>query len=186
MCILCIPHDNNRKISRQVFWGVLLLFNYIKSTQEKIEEKIKKMTKKQKFSQMLADNLAYYTANPSGKRCRTTGNCFYHGKTIGKKTKGCFVGALLPVKTRAKLDQYYPEGKSIEDIIGDICDEIVNIELPDYMMEYGFLFSKFQDLHDNDYNWTERGLSKIGKNNLREILDTFSDTLNKTPFRKFL
>jgi Ni,Fe-hydrogenase I cytochrome b subunit len=32
-------------VSRQVFWGILLLLNYIKGTQEEIEEKIENQNK---------------------------------------------------------------------------------------------------------------------------------------------
>ena len=32
-------------VSRQVFWGILLLLNYIKGTKEEIEEKIVKQNK---------------------------------------------------------------------------------------------------------------------------------------------
>ena len=64
---------------------------------------------KWKLSKKLADNLKYFTDNPE-KRCYDASGCFYSGKTIGKNTKGCFVGAFLPARLRLEIDEANPTG----------------------------------------------------------------------------
>ena len=64
-----------------------------------------------KLSEKLGKHLETYTSNPS-KRCYIEkvglgAVCKYSGQTLGIKTKGCFIGALLPSKDRIKIDKFF-------------------------------------------------------------------------------
>ena len=142
-----------------------------------------KMTK-QELSVLLADTLAYYVANPKGKRCEGKNGCMYSGISAGKKTKGCFIGSLMKPKDRKFIDDKYPHGQSV---YGIFCKDSEKHMLPTFITQDNLkMFEVFQGLHDGGYNWAEKGLSKKGKKRLEAILKDHKKHINRTPFQKFL
>lgn len=142
---------------------------------------MKKKLNKKELSKLLSDNLAYYVANPDGKRCINVNlECRYSGKSIGKNTMGCFVGRLLPSKMRLVIDNN-------ETTIS--VDSLVNTNkynLPKYMVDNPYMMKQFQILHDENSYWTSTGLSDFGKIELSNILKTYKDILDEKYFQKFL
>jgi len=146
------------------------------------------MTEKQKLSQKLADNLAFFIRDPS-KRCVLNESiyqvkCKYSGKTLGLKTPGCFIGRLIPsASIRLELDNLD---------IGDVTELIsaagtkIKGYIPKIILNNRLIMLRFQGLHDADSNWSDTGLSPKGKRELESILNRYDKKLNRTPFRKFL
>ena len=122
---------------------------------------------KQKLSIKIASAIEYYHKDVT-KRCTNEGgSCYYSGKTLGLKTKGCLIGQLLPTKTRELLDKDYKEK--------NVC--VINRDapqlLPQYIRDNIVLFRAFQGLHDGDWCWNEQGLSQEGKELLTSIIKDY-------------
>jgi len=137
------------------------------------------------ISKKLADNLAYFVNNTS-KRCKITNekngvdSCQYSGKTLGLKTKGCFVGAMLPAPLRISIDEKFPDGIDIQSVLGKKYEKI-----PAWMYKHPGLLGYFQCLHDIDTYWNkDSGLSNSGKDQLKHIISKYN--LNIKDFKKFL
>ena len=137
--------------------------------------------KTKNLSKKLAENLGYFVG--ADKRCRTDEGCFYSGKTINKDTKGCFIGALLPQKTRDWADNLnQSDGSSVDVLI--ILAESCDIKLPKIITENRILMGQFQELHDSCSNWSDNVLSSDGKRMLKGIIK--NNDLDREPFEKFL
>ena len=134
---------------------------------------------KKTLSEKLAENLEYFISKPR-RRCIKNGICKYHGKTLGIKTKGCFIGALLPVKSREILDIEHKD----EDIISILQYKTLNIKMPKIITQNPSLMRKFQQLHDDNFNWGKVGLSIYGENELKNIIENYN--LDKEPFNKLI
>ena len=135
---------------------------------------------KKSLSEKLAENLAYYTVNPYKRRCSSElGRCKYSGTSVGKMTKGCFVGSLMSAKDRIKADQNFSS-------VGNLIEgaESVGIKLPKIISENKGIMTAFQSLHDELDNWTPKGLSRTGKIMLKSIIEKHS--LEIQYFEKFL
>lgn len=133
------------------------------------------------LSEKLAKNLEYYTNDPT-KRCRKEGECKYLGETLGLKTKGCFVGSLLPYQTRKLVDEY---------IVGDVetlveREKELDYKLPKIITENVNLMGRFQNLHDMDQYWDEYGLTDEGKRYLQKRILYNYDELDEEDFLQFL
>lgn len=121
-------------------------------------------TKEQKLA-LLEDTILYYSKKVS-RRCTTKTDgikkCKYSGKTLGIKTKGCAIGRLLKSKLRDFLDiEYKDKSSTVSDVFED---------LPKSIKEYGESFlTMLQDLHDDDKNWSNEGLTGTGLKRYREI-----------------
>lgn len=135
---------------------------------------------KKSLSQKLADNLDYFVSNPKRRCFLGVYGCKYHGETLGIKTKGCFIGALLPVATRRMLDEN--KVTNIFNVI-EYCKEN-NIKLPKMITDNRNLMSYFQLLHDANHFWNENGLSNEGISELNFIINEYN--LDREPFEKFL
>lgn len=130
----------------------------------------------------IAETLTYFTDNLK-RRCVLDGKCRYHGETLGLKTKGCFIGALLPVKTRRQLDNVPAD--SIKGILD--CQEnghYGHIQIPKYIKDNIYLFQKLQEIHDENVFWDETGLSDRGVQLIETIISVFK--LHKKPFKHLL
>jgi hypothetical protein len=134
---------------------------------------------KKSLSQKLADNLAYYVADPAKRRCSDGKQCRYSGKTIGKKTVGCFVGRFMSAKDRIIADANIISLRSLIE-----KSKSLGIKLPKIIRENEPIIYSFQVLHDSADNWGERGLSRIGKYELKRIIETHS--LEEKFFDEFL
>lgn len=134
------------------------------------------------LSEKLADNLLYYTSNPK-RRCRNSDACKYHGKTLGIKTKGCFVGALLPAKTRAWADEVL---ENVSSCVGELIKvaEQHNVSIPNIVKDNTKMMQEFQSLHDFNDNWTDNGLSHLGVYKLAFMLRRYDSKLSPEPFMK--
>jgi hypothetical protein len=117
------------------------------------------------LSEKLAKNLKYFTSNPK-KRCSKDYNCKYSGKTLGIKTKGCFVGALMTPKQREWADINHIGGVYILIKRSKLFD----FKLPNIITENEKIMSDFQSLHDKTVNWDENGLNDNGLTTLKAII----------------
>jgi len=134
------------------------------------------------LSEQMADNLAYYVNDPK-KRCANDNDCYYSGKTINKKTQGCFVGRLLTPEDRLKADSGLESGSSgVSSLIANSGE--LGIKIPKVIKDNERLMNRFQKLHDCNEFWTETGLSDEGKTTLYMIIDDFG--LEEKFFEKFL
>lgn len=130
------------------------------------------------LSEKLAENLKYYTDNPK-KRCKKNGKCKYSGQSLRIKTKGCFVGKLMNPKDRKEADE-----RNINDVyhLIFIAPEF-GIKLPEIIKCNGRIMSHFQELHDDDDSWNNKGLSISGKARLKHIIK--ANNLDIKPFNQF-
>ena len=135
---------------------------------------------KKTLSEKLAENLEYFISKSSRRCISPNGLCKYHGKTLGIKTKGCFIGALLPAKTREILDIEHEN----EDIIDIIKFKKPTFKLPKMITQNQSLMRTFQELHDDNIYWDKRGLSTYGVNELKSIIRNYN--LDEEPFNKLL
>lgn len=120
---------------------------------------------KKTLSQKLADNLQHFTDNPNN-RCMNKDNCYYSGATIGREDiEGCFIGKLLKPEVRLEIDAM--GGMSLSCVIHGKGKDI---KLPVFITKNEDVLSEFQSLHDRSNNWTEKGLSKNGVNELDKII----------------
>ena len=87
-----------------------------------------------------------------------SGACHYY--PIHSNTKGCAIGRLLPrnnpiIKKRLN---------------GSVMFKEIKLYLPEWLLEMNLVFlNSLQSLHDNQTNWDENGLNKIGKQRVDEI-----------------
>ena len=132
------------------------------------------------LSQKIAKNLEYFTSNTK-KRCTNGNSCKYWGGTLDIKTKGCFVGALLPLATRKWADNLY--AMSVDSLISSARS--ADISLPRIITKNSKLMQDFQHLHDDEENWAKNGLTKFGHLKLKQIIQKFPE-LNKKDFAKCL
>jgi hypothetical protein len=138
-------------------------------------------TLQQRQEAFLLDGVTYYSADPVNRRCATKEQCFYTGKEAGKpQSEGCMIGRALPAKVAAALDEAYPFGNGIADIIeqGEVAipNKILALKIP--------FLDKAQKLHDCDGNWDKEGLTNIGKKYLAFIIKAHG--LNSDLFTKYL
>lgn len=145
------------------------------------------------LSQLIADNLSYFANGKENKRSVTivdgVDKCYYSGQTIGKPDiDGCFIGRLLPIEDRIKLDTKFPEGNCISKLCKDdkYSAKHADVIIPQYIKDNVRLFSNLQSLHDYTNFWTldKTKLSQEGIEKLIYIIDEYS--LDKKLFEKFL
>lgn len=130
--------------------------------------------------QILLDALEYYTVDPVNRRCTDGGACYYSAKTINKETtsEGCLIGRLLSPELAESIDAKYT--KSIDVIFSN-----GDFELPDFINAGNAEFlAACQTLHDISSNWSDAGLSNIGKTEVRKIIYNYK--LDASKFAKFL
>lgn len=87
----------------------------------------------------------------------------------GERKYGCAVGRLLPTEIQQKCDSFYciDEGSSVSN---------ANIlkRLPEDILALGKKFLEaLQGLHDDEDNWTEKGMSKYGYMRIEEMKRIF-------------
>lgn len=111
---------------------------------------MKKANLQELMLQVLTETVAFYGENPSEKRSKNDGHCYY----LSASGKRCAMGRLLDERyTRADLSEF--EGKDSSCI-------------PSYMIkkEYKELSTDFlvelQILHDSNKNWNSSEISEIG------------------------
>lgn len=95
-------------------------------------------------------------------RCEVDGICKYH--IDGKM--GCAIGRkVTDLELKKKFDTYTNTGVDNKDIFN---------ALPQELKELGQSFlSHMQDLHDDDFNWDVKGLTKSGQKSVQRIKDVF-------------
>ena len=135
----------------------------------------------EKLSIKLAKNLEYYVNDPNKRCVNRSGECTYSGKMLGLKTKGCFVGSLMPAKTRLSIDKNIGLG-GVDTVIQK--SDVFGIKIPKFIKDHSNVMTSFQSLHDNSFYWEDGGLSKLGVSILKVIINKHS--LNEDPFKKFL
>lgn len=144
----------------------------------------------QTTSQILADNLRYYT-NDVSKRCVESGTCLYWGKTLDLDTDGCFVGRLMTPEQRQKVDEFNGRVMRGGSHFATVMEDEFLIfghenEFSDLLRKNVKLMMRFQYLHDNREFWNdEKGLSVLGQFELKKIIRDYS-ILDKKDFAEFL
>jgi len=90
--------------------------------------------------------------------CMKDGACHYYPNH--SNTKGCAIGRLLPRNNpiiKKKLN-------------GSVMFKEIKLHLPEWLLEMDLVFlHNLQSIHDNQTNWDENGLSKLGKKRVDEI-----------------
>ena len=135
------------------------------------------------LSKKLAENLAYFTKDVSKRCIDDRHNCRYSGKSLGIKTKGCFVGALLPQKLRLQLDRYGNNG--VNDIVDLAFESEGELVLPKIITENKGIMTGFQKIHDDNSLWNSSGLNENGVKLLIALVNKFDD-LDMEDFKEFL
>ena len=123
--------------------------------------------------QLLNETIAYYSENPTERRCvAKSGGCFYSPKSAGKpNSEGCAIGRLLSPNKKEQLDN--------EDSADTSVDFMFDY-LPKKVQSHGKQFlSALQQLHDGGEDnglkyWSEKGLTEDGLKKVQEIKDLFN------------
>ena len=107
---------------------------------------------RQKF---IDEKLQYYIDDPSRRAVDDDGNCFYRSP----EGKQCIIGSCIPETVYERS----MENKTLEN-------NEVQEKLPVEILNLGIDFlAEVQLFHDNNYYWTDSGLSESGINQLETI-----------------
>lgn len=147
------------------------------------EKTTKKSKRDMTLSERLADNLKYYIDNTNRRCVDRHGDSRYHGKTLGKNTKGCFVGSLLPAKTREWADNTLGQEESGVNKLLDVAKK-EGVSIPRIIKNNRHIMEFFQHLHDSNTHWTRSGLSLSGVDYLAYIIAYNRDELDIEPFKE--
>jgi hypothetical protein len=124
-----------------------------------------KLTPKETMKIMLDDVVEHFSKDPKGLRCTIGEGCFYHPMEEKPNSIGCAIGMYLPNKLCKKLD-----GRNQTTIVEIIKDKELKSLLPKWMQEVDLRFlSGLQILHDIHTYWTDKGLSELGKEEVRRL-----------------
>lgn len=121
----------------------------------------------QKRLDFLNDMIDYYSENPVERRCTNEERgCFYSPETINlPNSEGCAIGRKLPRDLANTID------KNGEYDITSVFDDPGYFPLiPEELKCLGVDFLLLvQGLHDNNNNWSDKGLSKLGNDKVEYI-----------------
>jgi hypothetical protein len=109
--------------------------------------------------ELLEDTIAYYSVNPSERRCiNDKRDCKYSNILVNKPhSEGCAIGRHLNKEDALALDEL--GAFSASDLVADFPHY-----LPVWMKEMnGDFLDAIQRLHDTSYYWDDNGLSADGK-----------------------
>jgi hypothetical protein len=124
---------------------------------------------KQEMLRILEDTISFYGEDP--KR-RSIESIFETGSTICKYNasngRHCAIARLIPELDRNLL----PEACSASD------QKILVVLEKYYPNIPNEFFCKLQNIHDNDLNWDENGLSFRGQDNVESIINRFELSKN--------
>lgn len=119
---------------------------------------------------MLNDVVEHFSKDPRELRSIAPfmGMCLYHPPVNKPKSIGCAIGMYLPENVCRKMDKQ-KNGTAIADFFVGKRKAV----LPKWMqkMDVKFLTS-VQNLHDNSWNWSGKGLSEGGKEYVAGIIKT--------------
>jgi len=118
---------------------------------------------------MLNDVVKHFSKNPKELRSISICNsCLYMPPESKPKSIGCAIGMYLPNKVARQLD------RSDDTDIVTVFNDYLTL-LPKWMqkMDVSFLNS-LQRLHDINSNWDEKGLSKSGKEEVKDIIKEYN------------
>ena len=117
--------------------------------------------------EFLEDTIKYYSEDTS-RRCLDGGFCLYSPiNACNNNSEGCAIGRHLTPKLQLLLDK--TENNS------SVGNGKVFKKLPKWMRELGQDFlSDMQELHDEEYNWDEGGLTELGKERVQEIKSEYN------------
>jgi hypothetical protein len=129
----------------------------------------------------LLDTLDYYTVDPIVRRCvpNEIGRCRYTPEALGKtleQSEGCAIGRKIPRELAIEFDAKNYSG---------VFEGKVFCLLPEELQTLGRDFlTSIQQLHDDEFYWTPKSLSRFGVMKLRDIIDYYKLEANK--FQKYL
>lgn len=124
------------------------------------------MTNKERMYAMLDDVVKHFSKNPEELRSvNTEGDCLYHPPTNKPRSIGCAIGMYMSWKNAKELDK-----KGVFGIFTVCVDRFKAKLLPKWMNELNVEFlGALQRLHDSQENWESKGLSRIGKQQVKRI-----------------
>lgn len=119
---------------------------------------------KQKRLELLEETVAYYSENPSERRCIKDGACKYSPKTLGlEKSEGCAIGRKLNPEKALEIDRQWHK-----DMPSDV--EAIFPQLPNELQKLGITFLlDLQGFHDMSIYWSEKSITESGKQEVERI-----------------
>lgn len=119
---------------------------------------------KSRRREFVNNTVAYYSKDPNRRAMNKKGACKYYYR--GKK---CAIGRFIPKnKYKENFDISICGGGAIED-----RDDVFAV-LPKQIRDLGIDFlSHIQSLHDDDDYWTEKSISELGMDRVKEIKNKF-------------
>lgn len=119
------------------------------------------MTKTPKMTQeqIVEETIAWYGADPVGRRSMKSNGACYYAMT---RKKRCAVGRCMTIKNAQATDdrlKWRGRGTSVVAI-----SNLETLLKPRYRGHPLMFWRDLQKLHDNSFHWGKRGLSEIGVN----------------------
>lgn len=131
------------------------------------------------MQEILESTILYYGVNPDTRRCIDDNQCMYSPTSIQKDTsEGCAIGRLIPRRLADEIDKFGTT--SIFNIMTSDKLQVIRKKLPKWMLdiwsnlpsESNFLM-RVQNLHDASKNWTAKGISGSGCEEIDKIITDF-------------
>jgi hypothetical protein len=125
---------------------------------------------------VLQDVIKHFSKSPNTLRSKDpSGKCLYNPPPNKKKSIGCAIGIYLSEEVAETFDNQH-----ITSIDSIFSRPPLKKLLPDWMkkMDVNFL-KEIQELHDDEENWSSKGLSKEGKEYTKEICKEYKLDFNK-------
>ena len=113
---------------------------------------------KQRMLDILNETAQHYNSN---NRSNQDGRCTYI-PTDPTKSEGCAIGRKLPKTSKALIAEKGFNGFCVDALIA--CDIPLGETFEGMSVEF---LNRLQSFHDADENWTNEGLSPIGKRELK-------------------
>ena len=110
--------------------------------------------------QLLQNTINHFNSN--NRSTSGAWDCLYRNK----EGRSCAIGRELPDKLTKQLDNLPKPGVCQQDVFNKLPQRLQN-------MGQGFLIT-LQNLHDKSQNWTKKGLSLVGKENVDSICQKFN------------
>jgi len=144
---------------------------------------------KPETQQKLAEGVRYYSQDPSKRSVTFGGGCYYSGSNAGKPdSEGCMIGRMLNPQEREYVDYFFKgaDSSDVATLMQCAIDGIIDLDHQFLFDEENkYVLTRFQELHDNNNFWTDKGLSFEGVKCLKGILDSYPQ-LDRSLFEEFI
>lgn len=117
----------------------------------------------QKRLNLLDETVQHYVEDVNRRNLTNDrSKCFYSPISSRKEgiSAGCAIGRKLPPELALEIDQKFPAGCTISQLLSG---QTFTERIPDTLKDMGVSFLQdLQSLHDNDRNWMEGKLTTVG------------------------